>query len=403
MMGRVALLVDPPAWPAHGRLWSHLVSDTSVTELHIFAAGLGVPRQAFDRDHYDVPAEAYEAIVAAGASPVDSRELVRRLAAAGLRARRVQTTGRRKPGQVLLRPPRLRAGSLVAVVSPAGPVLTERLERGLAVLRGWGLQVRLGPHVLARHRSLDHLAGGDAERAADVETAWIDQDVAAVWCARGGYGSHRLVDRLEHTAMAAAAPRLLVGFSDVTALHELVNGRLGLVSLHAPVVTSLGEAAPQAVDHVRRLLFEPAHALELFAGVRLRSLVGGAAAGVLAGGNLRLLTSALGTRTSRPARGAIVVLEDIGEEPYRIDAMLTQLRRNGWFDGVRGIVAGSFGGVDATSLDHVLRDRLDDLGVPVVAGAPFGHIDDNRPVPLGVSAALDADAGSLRLARPALA
>lgn len=403
MMGRVALLVDPPAWPAHGRLWSHLVSDTSVAELHGFAAGLGVPRQAFDRDHYDVPADAYEAIVAAGASPVGSRELVRRLAAAGLRARRVQTAGRRKPGQVLLRPPRLRPGSLVAVVSPAGPVLPERLDGGLAVLRGWGLQVRLGPHVLARHETLEHLAGDDAERAADLQAAWTDPEVTAVWCARGGYGSHRLVDRLDDTAMAAAAPRLLVGFSDVTALHELCNGRLGLVSLHAPVVTALGEAVPRAADEVRRLLFEPAHALRLFAGVRLRSLAGGAATGVLTGGNLRLLTSALGTRTSRSARGGIVVLEDIGEEPYRIDAMLTQLRRNGWFDGVRGVVAGSFGDIDAAILDAVLLDRLGDLGVPIVAGAPVGHVDDNRPVPLGVSAVLDADAGTLRLVRPPLA
>ncbi len=403
MMGRVALLVDPPAWPAHGRLWSHLVSDSSVTELHDFAARVGVPRQAFDRDHYDVPAEAYAAIVAAGAAPVDSRELVRRLAAAGLRVRRPQTTGRRKPGQELLRPPRLGPGSVVAVVSPAGPVLAERLDRGLAVLRGWGLRVRVGPWVLARHDRLDHLAGADADRAKDVEAAWTDEEVAAVWCARGGYGSHRLVDRLDHTAMAAAGPRLLVGFSDVTGLHELVNGRLGLVSLHAPVVSSLGEAPPAAAERVRRLLFEPDRMLDPFAGVDLRTLVAGHARGVLVGGNLRLLASSLGTRTSRSARGGIVVLEDITEQPYRIDAMLTQLRRSGWFDGARGVVAGSFGDVDAAQLDAVLLDRLGDLDVPIAAGAPCGHVADNRPVPLGVAARLDADAGTLRLEQPALA
>lgn len=403
MMGGVALLVDPPAWPAHGRLWSHLVSDTSVAELHTFAAGLGMPRQAFDRDHYDVPAEAYDVIVSAGAQPVSSRELVRRLARAGLRVRRLQTTGRRKPGQPLLRPRRLRAGDEVAVVAPAGPVRAERLDRGVEVLRGWGLRVRLGAHVLARHDRLKHLAGSDAERAADLESAWTDPRVTAVWCARGGYGSHRLVDLLDHAAMAAAGPRLLIGFSDVTALHELVNGRLGLVSLHGPVVTSLGEATPAAADRLRRLLFEPDDMLDPFAGVPLRMLVGGSASGVLTGGNLRLLTSALGTRTSRPARGGIVVLEDVGEEPYRIDAMLTQLRRTGWFDGVRGVVAGSFGDAAEVSVDAVLRDRLGDLGVPVAAGVPVGHIADNRPLPLGVPARLDADAGSLLLERPALA
>lgn len=399
----MSLLVDPPAWPAHGRLWSHLVSDESLPELHAFASGLGVPRQAFDRDHYDVPAEAYAAVVAAGAEPVDSRELVARLVRAGLRQRRVRTTGRRKPGQVLVRPPRLRAGAVVAVVSPAGPVSPDRLHRGLAVLRGWGLQLRPGPYVLGRHPTLEHLAGSDVERAADLEAAWTDPEVAAVWCARGGSGSHRLVDLLDHTAMADAPPRLLVGFSDVTALHELVNGRLGLVSVHGPVVTALGAAPPAAAEHVRRLLFEPAEAVDLFAGVPLRTLCAGSADGVLVGGNLRVLTAALGTRTSRSARGGIVVIEDVGEESYRIDAMLTQLRRSGWFDGVRGVVAGSFDAVPEQHLDAVLRDRLGDLGVPVVTGAPFGHVADNRPVPLGVRARLDAKAGTLRLSQPALA
>lgn len=401
MMSRVALLVDPPAWAAHGRLWSHLVSDTSIAELHAFAAGLGLPGQAFDRDHYDVPAEAYDAIVAAGAQPVDSRELVRRLTGAGLRRRRVRTTGRRAAGQELLRPARLRPGNLVAVLAPAGPVPPDRLEGGLAVLRGWGLRVRLGEHVLGRHPALPYLAGSDAERAGDLEAAWTDPEVAAVWCARGGYGSHRLVELLDHTALADAGPRLLVGFSDVTALHELVNGRLGLVSLHGPVVTSLGDA-PAGAEQLRRLLFEPEDALDLFPGVRLRALVGGRAAGVLVGGNLRLLTSALGTRTSRPARGGIAVLEDVAEEAYRIDAMLTQLRRSGWFTGVRAVLAGSFSGVGDDSADAVLLDRLGDLGVPVLAGAPFGHVADNRPVPLGVPAHLDADAGTVRLVRPAL-
>lgn len=419
----MTILVDPPVWPAHGRLWSHLVSDTSLAELHGFAAGVGIPRQGFDRDHYDVPAEAYDDLVAAGARPVGSRELLARLHRSGLRRRRSLTTGRRKPGQLLLRPPRLRPGSVVAVVAPAGPPPADRLERGLAVLREWGLRLRMGSQLNGRHPALAHLAGSDAERAADLEAAWCAPEVAAIWPARGGYGSHRVVDLLDHTSMAAAGPRLLVGFSDVTALHELVNGRLGLVSVHGPVVTSLADAPAPALEHLRALLFEPDTVVDLFPGARLLPVVGGSASGVLVGGNLRVLTAGLGTRLSRPARGGIAVLEDVGEQPYQIDGMLTQLRRSGWFDGVRGVVTGAFTeaagvagrsraasdaadprGPDlAQAVEAVLRDRLGDLGVPVANGAPVGHQADNRPVPLGALVRLDADAGTLRLPAPALA
>ncbi len=410
----MSVLVDPPAWPAHGRLWSHLVSDESLGELHAFAGRIGVPRRGFDRDHYDVPAEAYDAIVAAGALPVSSRELLDRLRRAGLRQRRNETPGRRVPGQALLRPPRLTRGSRVAVVAPAGPVPSARLDRGLSVLRGWGLRVRVIGSVADAEPGLPHLAATDEQRAADLQAAWTDPDVAAVWCARGGYGCHRIVDSLDYTAMAAAGPRLLVGFSDVTALHEAVASRLGTVSLHGPVVTSVGDLEPAGAQRLRGLLFEPEGVEDLFAGVRLRRLVGGVAAGVLVGGNLRVLTAGLGTSVSRAGRGGIVVLEDVAEPPYRIDAMLTQLLRNGWFDGVRAVVAGAFtrdehapgsarSTVPAAALDAVLLDRLGPLGVPMVSGAPVGHVVDNRPVPLGVPARLDADAGILRITRPPLA
>lgn len=401
----MSVLVDPPFWPAHGRLWSHLVSDRSLQELHDFAAAAGIPLQAFDRDHYDVPAEAYDRLVAAGAEAVPGRELVARLQRAGLRRRRLASPGRRRPGQPLLPPARLQPGAVVAVVAPSGPVPPSRLERGLSVLRSWGLQVQLGQHVTDRDPRLPHLAGADDVRRADLESAWIAPDVAAVWCARGGFGSHRLVDGLDWTAMADAGPRLLVGFSDITALHEAVNGRLGVVSLHGPVVTSLPDASPEATEHLHRLLFAPDEMGELFAGVRLHRVVGGRASGVLTGGNLRVLTASLGTRLSRPGRGGIVVLEDVGEAAYRVDGMLTQLARSGWFDGVRGVVAGGFtetGEDDADIVAAVLADRLGHLGVPVVSGAPFGHLPDNRAVPFGAAATLDADAGTLQLSGPAL-
>ncbi len=393
------ILIDPPRWPAHGRLWSHLVSDTSYEELHAFARRLGIPARGFDRDHYDVPQERYDDLVAAGARPVGSRDVVTALTEAGLRRRPGDAPGRRRAGSALLRPRRLVAGDAVAVVTPAGPVRAERLAAGTAVLESWGLRVRPGPHVFGQHPGLDHLAGTDAERAADLVAGW-SSDVAAVWAARGGYGCHRLVDLLDWAAMAAAGPRLLVGFSDVTALHEGVAQRLGLASLHGPVVTSLADADPDTREAVRRMLFEPETALDLAAG--LTTVTGGTADGVLVGGNLRVITASLGTRVSRPARGGLVVLEDVGEQAYKVDGMLTQLLRAGWFDGVRGVLAGAFTETGDTDVGPVLADRLGGLGVPVVTGAPVGHVPANRPVPLGVRARLDADAGTLRLLQPAL-
>jgi muramoyltetrapeptide carboxypeptidase len=289
---------------------------------------------------------------------------------------------------------------VVAVVAPAGPVRRERLAAGIEVLESWGLRTRAGAHVLGRHPRLAHLAGTDADRAADLNAGWCAPDVAAVWAARGGSGSHRLVDLLDWPAMTQVPPRLLVGFSDVTALHEAVAQRLGLVSLHGPVVTSLGESQQPARDQVRRMLFEPDTVAELASG--LRRVSGGTADGVLVGGNLRVVTASLGTRVSRPAAGGIVVLEDVGEQAYRVDGMLTQLLRAGWFGGVRGVVAGAFTGSGTTDVDAVVAERLGALGVPVVTGAPIGHVPDNRPVPLGVPARLDADAGTLVLTRPAL-
>jgi len=395
------ILVDPPSWPAHGRLWSHLVSDTSYAELHAFARGIGVPARGFDRDHYDVPEERYDAVVAAGARPVGSREVVVALTRAGLRRRRGNSLGRRAVGAPLLRPRRLVPGDVVSVVAPAGPVLPERLAVGVRVLESWGLTVRFGPHVLGRHPSLEHLAGTDAERAADLRDAWCAPDVAAVWAARGGYGCHRLVDLLDWPALAEAGPRLLIGFSDVTALHEALAQRLGVVGMHAPVVTSLGESTDSTQERVRRTLFEPEQALRVAEG--LRRVTGGVAEGVLVGGNARVLTAGLGTPVSRPAQGGLVVLEDIGEPAYKLDGLLTQLLRAGWFAGVRGVVTGHFSDAADTDVDAVLVDRLSGLGVPVVSGAPVGHEDDNRPVPLGVPARLDADAGTLDLLLPALA
>ena len=398
----MTLLIDPPNSAGHGRLWSHLASDESYDELHRFAAGLGIPLRGFDRDHYDIPAERYEQVVAAGALPVSSRELIRRLKDAGLRRRKAEVLRPRRPGQSLVRARRLVPGDTVAVVAPAGPVPVERLEAGLEVLRSWGLDVREMPHVRGRRQDLPHLAAADATRAADLMAAWTDHDVAAVVAARGGYGTQRVLDLLEWDGLAAAGPKVLLGFSDVTALHQAFGRRLGLSTLHGPVATSLGGGDEASREHLHRMLFEPESAVDLTPEPGA-GLVGGRAEGVLLGGNVAVLAAEVGTPTAQPAAECIAVLEDVGEDLYRLDRLLTQLLRSGWFDDVRGIVLGGFAGCGSDdSLRRLFEDRLAPLGVPTLLGAPFGHADRNLAVPFGVPAALDADAGTLTLKEPAL-
>ncbi|MGI8701603.1 MAG: DUF4031 domain-containing protein [Nocardioidaceae bacterium] len=400
----MAIWIDPPAWPARGRVWSHLASDASYAELHAFAAANGVPRRGFERDHYDVPEQSFAALVAAGATPTSSRELVRRLHDAGLRRRKSEVPARRAPGNPLLRPPRLRPGDLVAVPATAGVVWQERLAPGVARLESWGLRVRVGSHVLDRADGLSYLAGEDADRAADFTTAWQDPEVKAVVVARGGFGTQRMVDLVDWRRLAEAGPKILVGFSDATALHMAVASRLGLASVHGHVATSLGAATEPSATVLRRLLMQPEQVDDLLDGRPASSLVNGVADGVLLGGNLMVISAETGTDTARPARGAIVILEEVGEPPYRIDRQLTQLLRSGWFDRVRGIVCGAFTRCgDPVEVDEVLRRRLTPLGVPMVTGVDLGHTPTTLSIPLGVRAILDVPthgAAALRLALP---
>jgi muramoyltetrapeptide carboxypeptidase len=389
----VTVLVDPPNAPGHGRLWSHVASDDSFEELHSFAATLGIPRRGFDRDHYDVPAEWYDRMVAAGATPVSSRELLDRLRRAGLRRPKMWTPVPRRVGAPLLRPPRLRDGDLVAVVQPAGPVDSGRVAAGVEVLRGWGLEVRADGATsgATSGMTLPYLAADDDGRAAELVAAWTDLDVKAVWAARGGYGTQRLLELLDWEVLSSSSPRLLVGFSDLTALHQAVAARLGTATLHAPGVAALADADAGTREHVRRAVMS-------CTPVELQGTPGGTgtAEGVVVGGNLTLLATSVGTPSAQPARDGIAVLEDVGEAPYRLDRALTQLLRSGWFDGVRGVGLGAFTRCgDPALVRRVLDERLAPLGVPVVHDLPFGHVADNRPVPLGAAATLDAASGSL--------
>ncbi|GAA1193892.1 LD-carboxypeptidase [Streptomyces hebeiensis] len=305
----------------------------------------------------------------------------------------------------LVRAPRLRPGAKVAVVAPSGPVPADRLATGLDILRGWDLDPVVAPHVLDTHPRLGHLAGRDEDRARDLQEAWCDPSVSAVLCARGGYGAQRMVDLLDWDAMRAAGPKVFVGYSDITALHEAFAVRMGLATLHGPMtatVTFLKDAATQ--DSLRATLFEP-ESVRTLGLPTARGLLPGRARGVTLGGCVSLLAADLGTPYARAsADGGLLLIEDVGEEPYRLDRILTQLLRSGWLSGVAGIALGSWAECGPyEEIRTVLLDRLGGLGVPVVEELGFGHGPTALTMPLGVPGTLDAASATLTLDEPALA
>ncbi|MFF7971506.1 LD-carboxypeptidase [Streptomyces sp. NPDC007905] len=303
----------------------------------------------------------------------------------------------------LLRPARLAPGARVAVVATSGPVPEERLQAGLDVLRGWDLDPVAAPHVLDRHGEFPYLAGTDADRAADFQNAWCDPAMDAVLCARGGYGAQRMIDLLDWEAMRAAGPKVFVGFSDLTVLHEAFATRLGLATLHGPMAAGIDFIKNErAQKHLWATLFAPETVRTITSGGT--ALVPGRARGVTLGGCLSLLAAERGAPHARPcARGGLLCLEDVGEETYRLDRYLTQLLRAGWLEGVRGVLLGSWERCDPYErLRPMLADRLGPLGVPVVEDFGFGHCAGGLTIPFGVAAELDANAGTLTLDEPAL-
>lgn len=294
----------------------------------------------------------------------------------------------------MIRPPRLRAGARVAVVAPAGPVPRDAFAAGAAIL-GARYTLVHDERIFARE---GFLAGGDDARAGELVRALGDSSVEAVFCARGGYGLMRILPRLDAAAFARA-PKLVVGFSDVTALHTWAFGA-GVASLHAPVVTQLGHLPADDAAALFAACESPAPAPPI-AGLRaLNRGRGGAVEGPLVGGNLEVLTRLVGTPWAVALDGAVLFLEEIGERPYRIDRQLTQLRLAGALDRLAGVVLGDFVGCaekdgGAPDAEAVLAERLAGRGIPVVAGAPVGHGTRNRAMPHGTRVRLDAGAGTL--------
>jgi muramoyltetrapeptide carboxypeptidase len=267
-------------------------------------------------------------------------------------------------------------------------VLPAKLERGTAALRARGFTVSVGQHAVDR---AGYLAGDDADRASDFQRAWLDDDVEAILCARGGYGALRTVDLLDWEQLAAARPKPFVGSSDATVLHEAFATRLNVVTWFGPMPATDAFGSDDDVDALIAELSRPPTRPRSLSG--WPPLLAGCVEGRTCGGTLTLLAAMQGASSVEPIRDAIVLLEDINEEAYRVDRMLTQLLRAGWFDSVRAVGLGSWLGCPGA--EDVVAERLRVLGIPILAGLPFGHGARQHTIPLGVHATLDADAGTL--------
>lgn len=290
----------------------------------------------------------------------------------------------------------LAEGSRVALVAPSGIVPDPaHVERARENARSLGWDPVMGPNV---SRLNGYLAGTDEQRLADLNQALADDSIDAIWCVRGGYGAMRLLPGIDYKSLEQR-PRPFIGFSDITAFHAAIWKECGIVSFHGP--TARGELSDFSRDSLRRAVVDQSDSCGV--ATEGRVLKSGRATGRLAGGNLALVASLMGTPWSVDFEGAILVIEDIGEAVYRVDRMMRQLLLSGALSRCAGLVAGDFrlpqGETSEQNrlLDEVIAEAAAEAGIPCLAGAPFGHIHDQWTIPLGATAELDTESMSLRV------
>ncbi len=311
------------------------------------------------------------------------------------------------PAPVPIKPPRLAPGDTLGLVLPARMAFEpSRIALAREQLEALGFKIKLGAHAYARDT---YLAGTDEERAADINAMFGDPEVRGIFCFTGGWGSPRVLPRLDFESIRRN-PKALIGFSDITALLNAVHQRTALVTFHGPVAD--GELRPWTLQQMRRVVMSaapigvlanpPKQDDELVArSYRILTLRPGRASGRLVGGNLSLVAALMGTPWEIDTRGAILLLEDVHEELYRVDRMLTQLHQGGKLEAAAAVVFGYCsecppGEGASFSFEQILRHWLEPLGVPAMAGLAFGHLPEKLTLPIGLTATVDTAAGTLR-------
>lgn len=313
----------------------------------------------------------------------------------------------------MIKPDRLKAGDTVGVIAPSSAPPKEDFDRAIANVESYGFKVKIAKS--ARNKK-GFLAGTDKERLDDLHWAFSDPDVKGIWCVRGGYGAGRLLPEIDYR-LIAKNPKILIGYSDITALHLAISQLTGLVTFHGPVGTSA--PVDYTKKHVLEVLMKPSTPYEIELSEYNKSqessvfktevISGGKARGRLIGGNLSLVSALAGTPFGmRDVKGKLLFLEDVGEQPYRIDRMLTQLLQSVDMKSLAGIALGVFADCEAKdkdtqSLIEVLRDRLGNLGIPVIYGLSFGHIREQFTLPVGIEAEMDTSDATVTFSEAAVA
>jgi muramoyltetrapeptide carboxypeptidase len=341
---------------------------------------------------------------------MNRRAFVAALAAVPAAGTTVATRQSQNPSPSPLLPRRLTPGDTVGIVSPASATFqTVDLAIARESLEALGLKVKIGEHVLARH---GYLAGSDKDRATDINRFFADASVAAVLPIRGGWGSSRVLPHLDY-GVIRKNPKVMVGYSDITALHLAIQAKTGLVTFHGP--NGMGRWDAWSLDYFKRILFSAEsvtmenpttlsdrNALAQTEN-RVQTITGGTARGRLLGGNLTVLTTILGSPYVPSFAGAILFVEDVGEDLYRIDRMFTQLKLAGILDRIRGFVFGTCAecgpgeGFGSLTLEEIFADHIKPLNVPSWFGAMIGHQMPQWTIPEGVEAEIDAAKGTIRL------
>ncbi|MFD2724896.1 S66 peptidase family protein [Hyunsoonleella rubra] len=295
---------------------------------------------------------------------------------------------------ILKRPPYLKAGDTVAIVAPSG-ILKHRereVEQAKALLKRWGLHSVVGTHVF---NQANHFAGKDDERCEDLQKALDDPKISAIWCARGGYGTVRILDKLDFSGFKKH-PKWVIGYSDITALHNAIHNA-GVESLHALMCVSLTKDESEieaSISTFQNALFGKPLSYTLEGSTYNRT---GQASGPLVGGNLTMLHTMLGSETSIDVSGKILFIEEIGEYKYHIDRMLQSLKRAGYFDNCKGVIVGDMTKLRknttlwGTSVEQLVLDALSDYDFPIAFNMPAGHEKDNRALILGRTIQLEVE------------
>ena len=293
-------------------------------------------------------------------------------------------------------PAPIKAGDTIGIVAPAGPFDRKTFLRGARIIEDMGFKVFIPPAVFEKNR---YLAGSDKHRVEYVNLLFADKSIDAIICARGGYGSMRILPMLDYDAIKNN-PKIFVGFSDITILLSVLLTRCNLVTFHGPVVTSLADASEETkLSLLSNITSDNSLEIKLPGG---RTIKSGVAAGDVCGGNLTMLCHLVGTPFAPDFENKILFLEDRGEAPYRIDRMLVHMELAGCFKGISGIILGGF--EDCGPIEDVIEiiaELFDKYTVPILGGLDAGHGRHNLTIPLGIEATLDADRHSLVYHRPA--